>query len=459
MQDILFEYELNPTTWAYLSALLTIGIYFKFNRLFSVRNLDLLGLIIFSPGLLLVFYGMVKKDPSLVQFGFAWLLAVGLLFVVRLFLDPLMVRRPMLDPNLSASGLTFTGIAILVFLTANVVSERPPNRLEFELASDASSGLQSPGCRFLYFLASFRNAPKSAEQEAQQQPDDNRKQQQRQQRQQVPKRSQPKADWTHPSDNAQMVVSRTIAILAQLATVIGIALIGYYHFGSLQTGTAAAVLYLLLPYVGQMGGRIDHVVPAALLVWAMAAYRRPLISGFILGLAGGLIFYPLFLLPLGCSYYWQRGLRRFVLGALLGILVMVVFVICVSGSPELARSQLQQMFGDTIFSREDLVGFWQAYHRAYRIPVLAVFVVLCGSLALWPAQKNFGTLLSCSATVMLASQFCQGFEGGLYMAWYLPLLVLTTFRPNLEDRVALNAVIERRALWVGRLARRNRRPA
>ena len=111
MQDILFEYELNPTTWAYLSALLTIGIYFKFNRLFSVRNLDLLGLILFSPGLLLVFYGMVRSDPSLVQFGFAWLLAMGLLFAVRLFLDPLMVRRPMLEPNLSASGLTFTGIA------------------------------------------------------------------------------------------------------------------------------------------------------------------------------------------------------------------------------------------------------------------------------------------------------------------------------------------------------------
>ena len=64
------------------------------------------------------------------------------------------------------------------------------------------------------------------------------------------------------------------------------------------------------------------------------------------------------------------------------------------------------------------------------IPVLALFAVLCGSLALWPAQKNFGTLLSCSATVMLASQFCQTFEGGLYMAWYLPLLVLTSFRPS-----------------------------
>ena len=434
MQDILFEYELNPTTWAYLSALLTIGIYFKFNRLFSVRNFDLLGLIFFSPALLLVFHGMVKVLPDLVQFGFAWLFAVSLLFVVRLFLDPLMVRRPMLEPNLSASGLTFTGIAILVFLTANVVSDRPPLRLELVLARDEASGLQSPGCRFFYYAANFTNQP-------------------------TPLASPPEADWEYPPIRVQVFTSRTIAILAQLAVVFGIGLIGYYHFGNLQTGMAAAVLYLLLPYVGQMGGRIDHVVPAALLVWAMAAYRRPMISGFLLGLAGGLIFYPLFLLPLGCSYYWQRGLRRFVSGAVLGVLVMVVFVVLVAGSPDLARSQVQQMFGATIFSRDSIVGFWHAYHPAYRIPVLAVFAVLCGSLALWPAQKNFGTLLSCSATVMLASQFCQGFEGGLYMAWYLPLLVLTSFRPNLEDRVALNAVIERRAAWIGRLTRQARRPA
>ena len=53
---------------------------------------------------------------------------------------------------------------------------------------------------------------------------------------------------------------------------------------------------------------------------------------------------------------------------------------------------------------------------------------------------------------MLGAQYCQGHEGGLYMAWYLPLLVLTIFRPNLEDRVALSAVIEGRSTWVARLA-------
>jgi len=115
-------------------------------------------------------------------------------------------------------------------------------------------------------------------------------------------------------------------------------------------------------------------------------------------------------------------------------------------------------------------GFWTYHGQALRIPVMAAFAVLCGSLALWPAQKNLGTLLSCSAAVMLAEQFWQHHQGGLYMAWYLPLLVLTIFRPNLDDRVAVTAVTEARpwgvtadgiAEWVERRlpGRRRRQPS
>jgi hypothetical protein len=67
---------------------------------------------------------------------------------------------------------------------------------------------------------------------------------------------------------------------------------------------------------------------------------------------------------------------------------------------------------------------------------------MCLSLALWPAQKNLGTLMSCSAAVMLGTQFWQAHGGGLHMGWYLPLTLLTIFRPNLEDRVALSVLGE-----------------
>jgi hypothetical protein len=106
--------------------------------------------------------------------------------------------------------------------------------------------------------------------------------------------------------------------------------------------------------------------------------------------------------------------------------------------------QVQQMFGWTSLSPKEIEGFW-SFHildEVYRYPVLVLLVAFSFSLALWPAQKNLGTLMSCSAAVMLGTQFWHPHGGGLYMAWYLPLVLLTIFRPNLEDRVALSVLGE-----------------
>ena len=144
MQEILFGYKLDPTTWAYVSSLMILGIYFKFHRFWSVRNLDLVALLCFSPGLVLIYLGLdpalQKKDPAqvaqLIRAGYVWLFATGGVVLIRLLLDPVMVRRPLLEPNLNASGLTFTGVALLVFLMANIVTS-PKERLEYRLAVEA----------------------------------------------------------------------------------------------------------------------------------------------------------------------------------------------------------------------------------------------------------------------------------------------------------------------------------
>lgn len=425
MRDVLFEYDLNPTTWVYLSSLLLIGIFFKFNRLWSVRNLDLLGLIALAPGLLLVTH---QHEPL----GYAWLFAVGGVFLLRLLLDPIMVRRPLLEPNLTAGGLAFAAVCLLIFLLTNVATNRPTEddlqgarRLEQILArQQAPAGTSDlahhgPGYPLFYLFASFANKaflPLPAE-----------------------------AADTEAARRAVVedATARSTAILGHLALIAGMVVVGARHFGNIQTAMAVATLYLLLPYTAQMTSRVDHVIPAALLVWAIAAYRRPVISGILVGLAAGVIYYPLFLLPLWCSFYWRRGLWRFA-GGVAGVLVLLVCsLVFTSSSLESFLGQLQQMFGWTTLLPEKLNGFWEFHDEAFRIPVLVAFVALCASLAIWPAQKNLGTLVSCSAAVMLGTQFWHTRHGGIYMAWYLPLLILTVFRPNLEDRLALSAVVER----------------
>ena len=83
MSNVLLYYQrVNPTTWAYLSSLLLIALFFKFSRVWSVRNLDLIGLILLAPGLLCVIYGQDKGQPDYQQAGYIWLFAVSGLFLM-----------------------------------------------------------------------------------------------------------------------------------------------------------------------------------------------------------------------------------------------------------------------------------------------------------------------------------------------------------------------------------------
>ena len=91
---------------------------------------------------------------------------------------------------------------------------------------------------------------------------------------------------------------------------------------------------------------------------------------------------------------------------------------------------------------DGLDGIWKWISPDFRIPVLVACILLSGSFVFWPPRKNLGSLTCGTAAIMLAVQFWHGFGGGTYMAWYLPLTLLTIFRPNLEDRVALTVLEE-----------------
>ena len=135
------------------------------------------------------------------------------------------------------------------------------------------------------------------------------------------------------------------------------------------------------------------------------------------------------------------------------LLLVIGSLVFISSDFASFSRHLAEMFGWAQITLDGVAldtasGFWASNASAFRITVMAAFVALAGSFALWPVQKNLGTLLSCSAAVMLGTQFWHSHEGGLYMAWYMPLLLLAIFRPNLEDRVALTTLGE------GWLARR-----
>jgi hypothetical protein len=547
MSEFLFQYEkVNPISWAYLSSLLMIALFFKFNRIWSVRNLDLILLILLAPGLLVVQAGrreyrqvrleklalsraqdeavaamrlepnvaevepaaysekpaeryaatagppsslaaveapiatvgestaestsedtpadtnLSKKDvpasgaalknltdheaaaTSKLWWGYAGLLAVCGLLLIRLLFDPTMVRRPLLEPNLSTGGLLFLATCLFAFLMANVITSQVTakdvsgaqgakaifgNETRTQEEKLAAYRQYGPGYFMLHLLPSVITPAYPAD-------------------------GAVEGETISPADKnavqperALVAVSKTMAVLAHLAILAAMIFIGYWHFENIKMGIGAATLYLILPYTSQMTGHVDHVLPSALLLWAIVLYRRPAMAGLLIGLAMSTFYYPFFLLPLWLSFYWQRGVMRFLGGLLVAVGAMVASLAFVAnGSPAEFLNLLQAMFGLWMPKVIGLEGIWGpgGWDPIYRLPVIATCVALGGSLALWPAQKNLGTLLSCSAAIMVGIQFWHGHGdgGGMYLAWFLPLALLTVFRPNLEDRVALTVLGE-----------------
>ena len=476
MPTSFFQYEMLPTTWFYLSALMILAIFFKFNRFWSVRNLDLIGLIFLTPGLLfLAMYGG--------QFGYVWMFGIHLLILIRLLFDTVMVRRPLLEPNLTSEGLAFACFALFAFMIASVVINRGEQvdsirtvRLEqiLYLTKDSTSNLgqpvpQNPGYAPFFawvektnqvlapsdslrwqlkeFLLSKKNAK---ENEKEKSPPEI-----------LPIPSPPVllddallgASFNEPLPEEMKSVSLPmmsdtfvliVVLWAHLMIVLGLLFIGHAHFGNIRVGIAAAALYLLHPYTNQMLGRIDHFVPAMLLVWAVVFYRRPFWSGLLIGLAAALVFYPIFLIPLWCGFYWKRGWIRFLCG--IGGCYTVFLILLFSMAPGFSSFWLQwaNLFGRSCFLLEHPSGLWEIWQPFYRIPVIALFLVFSFGMWIWPTRKHLATLVGGSTIIMLLTQFWQSYQGGLYIAWYLPLLILTVFRPNLEDRTASSTVVEAR---------------
>ncbi|MDM4017871.1 hypothetical protein [Roseiconus lacunae] len=516
MSEFLLFYERpNPTTWVYLSSFLTIGLYFVFHRFWSVRNLDIVLLLMLAPGLLMVQEGRrrhlremesgeiaiqdhydtrssafesastlvsttltpqaadaspdaqandsgartnsdaatppvvapppriqeetklpLRTEPEalderlesttlhpeqietdaeqaakrLQRAGFIWLFMVELLILVRLMVDPVMNRRPMLDPNLTVGGSYFISISMFIFMMVNVATSTPRVRVW-------QGPELGPGYVLMHQLPTITTRPVSSA---------------------LGGERAPTADELSLSKRSSTILTKVLAITAHLAIVVGLILIGNRHFGNLRSGVGCALLYLIVPYTAQYTGRVDHALPAALLLWAILSYRRPMVSGMFLGLAAGLVYYPLFLLPLWYSFYWRKGVRPFSVGVI-ATLAILIAILSFSGTDSLI-DHLRRMFGLFAPTKEPR-GIWGlGWDARWRLPVIVAFGILSSLFAAWPSSKNLGTLIGCSAAVMVAVQFWHGYGGGLFIAWFLPLLLLTIFRPNLEDRVAVKVV-------------------
>lgn len=407
--SVFFEIELpNAPTWFYFSALLAIALFFKFTRLLSIRNSDVLTLFLPMPGLLLL-------DPrSDHQFwGYLWLLAASGYFLLRCVFDLTLVRRPALGPNLNFGGLVWLAGALFAGLIA--VAVRPPNTQAKHAEEPSNQRDTAPGAidpvRRLGEKVILEQTPAAVDQES-----------------------------------VEIWVERGLTVLCHLSITVGLILIGWKHFEDLHSGMAAATFYLLLPYTyllmprTALGvGRWDHAWPMALMIWTVMFFRRPTLAGIFLGLAAGTVFFPALVFPLWLSFYRRRGAWRFglafVLSASLCLAVVGLILWLNDTSPRtLVSSWNLSAWIPWRPPLPEMHGLWQgkSSHWMYRLPIFLAYVAFVGTTAFWPAPKNLAHVLALTAAMLIGIQFWYADQGGVYVLWYLPLLLLLVFRPNLS---------------------------
>ena len=479
---IQFELPSAPT-WFFLSLVLAIGLFFRFNRLLSIRNWDLCLLFLLAPGLLFLRHAQgtrtsvttalprrtgeevcatlaaasavigtpaatpangalvlgeaswavhrpaaaVSEAEFRVWLGYLVLLIGSGYFLLRCLLDVAIVRRPLYVPNVNRSALVWFGVVLLIVLgTKAVFAPR--------------EALPNPDRRSVVLERATTAAEAAADQ--------------------LPFASAPVSNVAL----SNWIVG-LIAVAGHVVVTAGLIWIGCRHFHSSTLGLSAAVLYLVLPYTAYHVQDIHHVFPAAIVIAALAAYRWPVVAGLLLGLGTGTVYFPLLLFPVWFGFYRGRGAWRFsaaFFAVALGFLAY--FWLDPTLRPYLVSAMNLPDWRAWDFSAQPTAeGLWTGLelHYAYRVPLFIAYLILVVATAYWPSPKNLAHLIALSAALILGVQFWYADAGGIYVLWYLPLLVLLFVRPNLSERYAVEIDANRDWLlrgfrWFGR--RRADRP-
>jgi hypothetical protein len=402
--SLVADLGVGPEVWLFLTLLGSVTLFFKFSRVWSVRNLDLLLLFALVPGMMV----LVGPGDSHPWIAYVWLFMGSMLWLVRCLIDLGLTRRPLLEPNLNAAGLACLSIGILGLLVVETVS--------LPVDEGARRNPADPGERAAPSPTGESNADLVVKEVL---------------------RNTPLPDSLRPNP-PQVILSRVLASLAHLGLVAGLLIVGWRHFDRPIAGLSAVACYLLMPYTRIAVVDSGQLVPAALIVAAVACYQRPATAGALIGIAAGWMPACVGLVPLWAGFYRGRRAIRF---AIVSLAVVVSCALLARLVPDLAL-WARALGARTLFEAGLLPqaeppasgSFWSGIDVSYRLPVLIVYLALVLFATIFPAEKNLGELIALSAALLVASQFWYLDKGGTLVLLYLPLLLLMMFRPNLVTK-------------------------
>ena len=116
--SLVADLGIGPGVWLIGTLLLSVTLFFKFSRFWSVRNLDLLLIFALAPGMMM----LVGDRAGAPWWPFVWLFVGSGLWLIRCLLDLGLTRSPLLEPNLNFSGLACLAVGVIGLFVAETIS-------------------------------------------------------------------------------------------------------------------------------------------------------------------------------------------------------------------------------------------------------------------------------------------------------------------------------------------------
>ncbi|MHC4520007.1 MAG: hypothetical protein ACYTAS_15565 [Planctomycetota bacterium] len=216
--------------------------------------------------------------------------------------------------------------------------------------------------------------------------------------------------------------------------------------GDRDAALTIVFVYAISPYllgmVSELGlERASHIAATPFILLALLLLSRPVLAGILLGIATGMLYYPLFLVPLWFGYLRRRdgirsGLVLLAAFAAVGVVCVIMLIAMVEPMDD-SQSPLGAFLDDTIAQQQFKAGygnsplsFWGQYPQSatWGKPMAGIlYCLFCVVLAFLPRRIDFNRLIALTAAVLVGTQLVLSFGGGTYIGFYLAPLILTFF--------------------------------
>jgi hypothetical protein len=241
--------------------------------------------------------------------------------------------------------------------------------------------------------------------------------------------------WTGKWDYLPAVHFTTI--LFDLLAMLGLAAVGY-RFGRTRLAVTLAFAWAANPFTQYVSSsNTNDSIMAAFLIWGFWAATSPPGRGALLALASWTKFAALIVVPLWATYPTARSRRalwRFAAAFVITTLLSF-WVLFIGGDPLQEAQVFYERTFQIQFDRSSPFSLWDwGQYRAAGLPdlkwlqrLLQVMLISAAlTLAVVPRRKSPLQLAAFSAALIMTFEFLLTHWSALYVVWFLPFVILTT---------------------------------